>query len=56
MKKCICWRCLDYNTCNVNNMTEEQLKKLHCVKFGLNMGWSFEQATSHVVEVENGKN
>ena len=53
MKKCICWRCLDYNTCNVNNMTEEQLKKLHCVKFGISMGWSFEQATSHIVEVEN---
>ena len=53
MKRCICWRCLDYSTCDVNNMTEDKLKKLHCVKFGLSMGWSFEKATSHIVEIGN---
>lgn len=50
MKKCICWRCPDHSTCDVNNMTEDELKKMHCVKFGLSMGWPFEEATNHIVE------
>lgn len=56
MKKCICKRCKDYGTCDVNNMTEDQLKKLHCVKYNMSViGWSFEKATFHIVEADIGE-
>lgn len=43
MKKCRCWRCEDYKTCDINKMTVEQIKKLKCIKYSLDLGQSLEQ-------------
>ena len=55
MKKCKCWRCPDYNTCDVNNMTRGEVKALHCVKYLLDRGIPFEdivkiQIAGHLYE------
>ena len=43
MKKCKCFRCLDYSTCNVSNMTKGEVKALPCITKLLGLGYSFEQ-------------
>lgn len=42
MKKCRCWRCEDYKTCDINKMSEEEVKKLPCIKYQLDKDCTLE--------------
>ncbi len=53
MKKCRCWRCEDYSTCDINKMTEEEVKKLPCIKYQLGKDCTIEDIIKEqFVEVE----
>lgn len=53
MKKCRCWRCEDYKTCDINKMSEDEIKNLPCIKYQLGKDCTLEDVIKlQFVEVE----